>query len=121
MSLMVWLLLARLYHPVAVGDVATDNPASWRRVATHVEVLGWVTYSKVEEDGDVHLRLCESPKVSGMDPKRCIVAECVPELPCKKPKVGACVIVKGITRYDAETPGHHWWEIHPVEAIRPCP
>jgi hypothetical protein len=49
-----------------------------------------------------------------MDHAHCIVAEIIPQIPLSVPEVGRKVRVLGIYRYDAEKPGHHWAEIHPV-------
>jgi len=115
------MLAGILWHVLAVAQMATADPAHWPgAMATHVEVVGFVTYVKREEDGDLHVRLCDSPKVEGMNRKRCVVAECIPALPCERPKIGARVTVRGVTRYDAEA-GHGWWEIHPVLYINRSP
>lgn len=74
---------------------------------THVEVRGKVTVSKREIDEDWHIRIEDS--------KGFIVAECIPELPCAHPKIGTCVQVRGISRFDGE---HKWWEVHPVENLK---
>jgi hypothetical protein len=84
-------------------------------MATHVAVGGFVTSVKAQ-DGDIDIRICESPKVEGMDRARCILAKCIPKLPFEVPQIGKPIAVKGITRYDAKA-GAHWWEIHPVELI----
>lgn len=102
---------SRPYHPVALRDLALGKVRQ-----THVHVEGWVTYVVTEEDGDLHVRLCDSPKVEGMQRDRCVVVECIPELPCVRPRVGAHVAVEGISRCDKEN-GHRWNEVHPCEKM----
>jgi hypothetical protein len=70
---------------------------------TRAEVNGTVTLVKREGDGDLHVRVS--------DGQHFIVAECMPEIPCLRPKVGDRISVEGITRFDGE---HKWWELHPV-------
>lgn len=108
----------RRYHRISIAEMAQDEPADWNKVSTHVELFGWVRYVAHEDDGDLHIRICEDPRIEGMDRKHCIVAECTPWLKCRQPRVGAKVLVRGISRYDAESPGHHWWECHPVERLQ---
>jgi hypothetical protein len=73
---------------------------------TRAEVTGKVTLVKKEADGDLHIRVS--------DGKQFIVAECMPQIPCVKPKVGQTITVRGITRFDGE---HHWYELHPVTGL----
>lgn len=87
--------------------VPLDSLAIGHTTHTHVRVHGNVTLVRTEADGDVHIRL-SAP--SG----RFIVAECIPRLPCRRPKLGDTLTVSGISRRDAE---HAWWEVHPVESI----
>lgn len=113
---------SRNYHPIAIADMTAENPAEWtRKMHTHVEVTGYVTYVKAEDDGDTHIRICDNSSSRSMDNQHCIVAECIPDHLCQTPKKSSKVIVRGISRYDAESPGHHWWEIHPVETITVVP
>jgi len=56
-----------------------------------------------------------------MDHTHCMVAEVIPTLQPKgliPLKVGMHLLVRGIGRYDAENPGHHWWEVHPIEEMQ---
>jgi len=85
-------------------DVSVDSLATGRVAHTHVAVRGRVTLVRREQDGDLHIKLVGR---TGF-----IVAECIPALPCRVPKVGERVTVRGIVRWDAE---HHWVEVHPVE------
>lgn len=87
-----------------------DSVALGRSKHTHIEVTGDVQYVAWQDDGDLHIRL-GSPSLSGLT----IVVECIPKLPCSRPKIGSRITVQGISRADPE---HHWWEIHPVEAWR---
>jgi hypothetical protein len=73
---------------------------------TRAEVTGKVTLVKKEADGDMHIRVS--------DGKHFIVAECMPQMPCVRPKVGQAVTVQGITRFDGE---HKWFELHPVTKL----
>jgi hypothetical protein len=109
------ILAALLWHVLTVADLARAGPGA--RVQTHVEVAGWVTYVRREDDGDLHIRVCDSPQVEVMDRKHCVVAECIPALPCEAPMIGHRYILRGISRYDSEN-GHKWREIHPVLSIR---
>jgi len=91
----------RYYWPVSLDSLAIGHTTH-----THVAVRGLVAYVRAESDSDVHIKLV-SP--SG----RFIIAECIPSLPCQRPKVGSTVTVMGISRRDPE---HQWWECHPVES-----
>jgi hypothetical protein len=75
-----------------------------------------VTQVTKRDDGDTDIRICESPRVVGMDRAHCIMSKCIPKIPCEIPQVGKPITVKGITRYEAKV-GTHWWEINPVEQI----
>jgi len=101
--------VSRPYHRVKICDLAAGK-VRW----THVEVEGYATYIRTEADGDLHIRICDSPKVTVMDRSRCVVAECIPKMPCPPPDKGSKVAVHGIKRFDNER-GHMWAEIHPVE------
>jgi hypothetical protein len=83
-----------------------EKLAAGRVHATRAEVTGRVTLVKKEGDRDLHIRVS--------DGKHFIVAECMPQMPCTRPKVGDTVTVRGITRFDGE---HKWWEIHPVTGL----
>ncbi len=96
---------ARTYHFVAIADFP-------RNTFTHVETAGKVTLVRDETDGDVHIRLEDRNR-------RFVVVEIVPAITLTRPKVGDCVRVRGIARFDKR---HLWNELHPAEAleIRPC-
>jgi len=105
------LLAQRAYWPVPLDSLAIGHT-----VHTHVAVRGVVTLVGHEDDQDLHVRLTAP---SG----RFIVAECIPELPCKLPNglpwipaLGDTVTVYGISRYDPE---HKWYEVHIVEGVLP--
>lgn len=98
----------RSYHEVTIAALAAGHVRH-----THVVVEGYVSYVRFEEDGDLHIRLCDAPDVKGMNRHRCVIAECIPELPCPPPDIGSKVAVAGIGRFDREN-GHKWGEIHPV-------
>lgn len=117
LALLALLLISRIYHPVSISDLAADDPHQWHKAATHIKVTGIVAYKLHEGDGDWHVRLCDDKKFIGaeMNYDHCIVAEFIAKIPLKIPKVGDEVTVCGISRFDAESPGHHWWEVQPVE------
>ena len=101
----------RPYHLVTVVELALGKVRQ-----THIHVEAWVTYTLTEEDGDEHIRGCDSKDVKDMDRTRCAVFECIPELPCTKPPIGSHISVDGIARFDKEN-GHRWSEVHPVEHL----
>ena len=106
--------MTRTYWPVDLATYAQKGTAH-----THVELSGYVTYTLKEGDGDVHIRVCDSASVAGMNLAHCIVAECIPKLPCAVPHVGAHVRVRGISRRDPEH--SNWAEVHPVEELAVLP
>src|SRR3954463_7619874 len=87
LALLLLLLAAsgRQYFPVSIANLAAG-----RNFHTHVRVTGKVVLVKHEADGDLHIRLS--------DGKHFIVAECIPELPCREPRLGETVTVEGISR-----------------------
>lgn len=115
----------RNYHPYAITDITKLAPGNWHgKFLTHIEIQGWVTYLNKEGDGDTHIRICDNAKLDVMDGKHCMVAEIIPTLQPKgfvPPKKGMHLLVRGIGRYDAENPGHHWFEVHPVEEMEVLP
>lgn len=123
--LLLLLVVTRVYHPMEIARLAAENPAHWSGdMATHVVVRGFVTYAELEKDGDRHLRVCDSSKVVGMDRAHCVVGEILPGSKVAAPRVGSCIEMSGVTRFDGEgwnpvtkTGSHGWWEIHPVEKI----
>lgn len=105
------------YADLTIGELIAEDANRWsEKMATRAAVSGFVTQLAKGDDGDTDIRICENPRIDGMDRTHCIVAKCIPKLPCDVPPVGKPVTVKGITRYDAKV-GTHWWEIHPVEEI----
>src|SRR5213080_4558594 len=74
-------------------DVSVDSLATGHVAHTHVAVRGRVALVRREQDGDLHIKLVGR---TGF-----IVAECIPALPCRVPKVGERVTVRGIVRWDA--------------------
>jgi hypothetical protein len=105
------------YAELTIGEMVSEDANRWSdKMATRAAVGGFVTQVIKGDDGDTDIRICENPKIEGMDRAHCIVAKCIPKLPCDVPQVGKPVTVKGITRYDAKV-GTHWWEIHPIEQI----
>jgi hypothetical protein len=109
--LLLALALQRNYWPLPLDSLAIGHDHQH----THVAVVGVVApkYPIAETDGDLHIKLL-SPNGSG----RFIVAECIPKLPCAKPKAGQKITVYGISRRDSE---HGWYEVHPVESWTPAP
>jgi hypothetical protein len=107
----------RTYADLSIGELVSEDPNRWsEKMASHVALSGFVTEVTRRDDGDVTLRICENPRIDGMDRARCVMAQCIPKIPCDIPRVGKPITVNGITRYDAKV-GSHWWEINPVEQI----
>ncbi len=107
----------RVYEALTISELAGEDPNRWsEKMRTHLAVGGFVTQASKEKNGDIDIRICDNPKLVGMDRAHCIVAKCIPKLPCEVPRIGSPITVRGISRYDAEI-GHHWWEIHPVEQV----
>jgi len=107
----------RVYADLSIGELVSEDPNRWsEKMASHVALSGFVTDVTKRDDGDVTIRICENPRIAGMDRAHCVVAQCIPKIPCDAPKVGKPITVNGITRYDAKV-GSHWWEINPVEQI----
>jgi hypothetical protein len=106
-----------IYTDLSITEIVAEDANRWSdKMATRASVGGFVTQINKTDDGDTEIRICENPKIDPMDRAHCIVAKCIPHLPCDAPQVGKPVTVKGITRYDAKI-GNHWWEIHPIEQI----
>jgi hypothetical protein len=107
----------RAYVELSIGELIAEDANRWTdKMAAHVSVGGFVTQVTKRDDGDTDIRICENPRVEGMDRARCIISKCIPKLPCDVPQVGKPITVKGISRYEAKV-GTHWWEINPVEQI----
>jgi hypothetical protein len=106
-----------LYPELTITELIAEDANRWSdKMDTRVAVSGFVTQIDKTPEGDTALRICENPKIEGMDRNRCVVAKCIPKIPCDLPHVGKPITVKGITQYEAKV-GTHWWEIHPVEEI----
>jgi len=98
--------VSRTYWPATVAQLASGT---FRH--THVLLSGIVAYSRLEDDGDIHIRIV------GDTGAAFIIAECIPKIPCRRPHNGEHITVKGIQRRDPE---HGLWvEIHPVEELLP--
>jgi hypothetical protein len=107
----------RVYADLTISELISEDANRWSdKMATHAAVGGFVTQVTKRDDGDTDIRICENPRVDGMDRARCIISRCIPKIPCDLPQVGKPITVKGITRYEAKV-GTHWWEINPVEQI----
>jgi hypothetical protein len=105
------------YAELTIGELIAEDANRWDdKMSSHAAVSGFVTQIAKAPDGDTEVHICENPKIAGMDRARCIVAKCIPKIPCDLPVVGRPITVKGITRYDAGV-GAHWWEIHPVADV----
>lgn len=100
--LLIALLLQRYYWTVPLTTLSHGT------YHTHVETRGKVSYVRVESDGDIHIKIADP-----LNSRIFIIAECIPKLPCARPRLGADIIIRGISRHDPE---HGWWEIHPVES-----
>jgi hypothetical protein len=106
-----------IYAELTITELIGEDANRWSdKMDSRAAVSGFVTQVAKGEDGDTEIRICENPKIDGMDRAHCIVAKCIPKLPCDVPRQGKPITVKGITQYDAKV-GSHWWEIHPVEEI----
>jgi hypothetical protein len=106
-----------LYAELTISELVAEDANRWSdKMSARIALGGFVTQIAKADDGDTDIRICENPKIEGMDRGRCIVAKCIPKLPCDAPQVGRPITVKGITRYDAKV-GTHWWEIQPIEEI----
>jgi len=107
----------RAYADLSIGELVAEDPNRWtEKMSSHAALSGFVTDVTKRDDGDVTIRICENPRIDGMDRARCVIAQCIPKIPCDTPKIGKPITVNGITRYDAKV-GSHWWEINPVEQI----
>jgi hypothetical protein len=105
------------YSDLTITELVGEDANRWSdKMSSRVAVGGFITDINKGDDGDTTVRICENPKIEGMDRARCIVAKCIPKLPCDLPAIGKPITVKGITRYDAKV-GSHWWEIQPIEQI----
>ena len=106
-----------IYADLTISEFIAEDANRWsEKMDTRAAVSGFVTQVTKLDDGDTQLVICENPRIDGIDRARCIVAKCIPKLPCDVPHVGKPITVKGITQYEAKV-GTHWWEIHPVEEI----
>ena len=106
-----------IYADLTITELIAEDATRWsEKMDTRAAVSGFVTQVSKIDDGDTQLVICENPRIDGIDRARCIVAKCIPKLPCDVPHVGKPITVKGITQYEAKV-GTHWWEIHPVEEI----
>jgi hypothetical protein len=106
-----------IYAELTITELIAEDANRWsNKMDTRAAISGFVTQVAKGDDGDTEIRICENPKIDGMDRAHCVVAKCIPKLPCDVPRVGKPITVKGITQYDAKV-GTHWWEIHPVEEI----
>jgi hypothetical protein len=106
-----------LYSELTIGELVAEDANRWSdKMSSRAAIGGFVTQVSKADDGDTDIRVCENPKIDSMDRGRCIIAKCIPKIPCDLPPVGHPITVKGITRYDAKV-GTHWWEIQPVEEV----
>jgi hypothetical protein len=106
-----------IYAELTINELIAEDANRWSdKMSSRAALGGFVTQVTKGNEGDTDIRICENPKIEGMDRARCIVAKCIPKIPCDLPQVGKPITVKGITRYDASV-GTHWWEIQPIEEI----
>jgi hypothetical protein len=89
--------------PALYPSVSLDKIASGKWVRPRAKITGAVTLVRVEDDGDVHIRLAEGSKF--------LVLEIIPELKIRPPKVGDTITAWGVVRWDGE---HRWAELHPL-------
>lgn len=105
------------YVELTIEELNSEDANRWSdRMGSRVAIGGFVTDISKTPDGDTAVRVCGNPKVEGMDRAHCVVARCIPKLPCDLPTVGKPITVKGPSRYDAKV-GDHWWEIMPTEQV----
>src|SRR5579863_5658930 len=105
------------YADLTIGELVAEDVNRWSdKMASRASVGGFVTQISKTDDGDTDVRICENSKIDPSDRAHCIVAKCIPKMPCDLPQVGHPITVKGITRYDAKV-GAHYWEIHPIELV----
>lgn len=117
-SLIALALLAALGSPLAAQrtywHATVAQLASGTFPHTHVELDSVVVdYKAAEADSDFHIRLRDPRDTM---PSHFIVAECIPLIPCRHPRLGETISVWGIYRKDSE---HLWAEVHPVEKLAP--
>jgi hypothetical protein len=106
-----------VYTELTISELVAEDANRWSdKMSSRAAIGGFITNIAKSDEGDTDVRICENPKIEGMDRARCIVAKCIPKLPCDLPQIGHPVTVKGITRYDAKV-GTHWWEIQPIEEV----
>lgn len=105
--------IEQTYEKVELAKFASADLT--KGVPNRVETSGQVQNTQAETDGDMHIRVCPiGPKTPREEiAKRCIIAECTIAQPCEKPKMGAVIVVRGLTRYDY---GHKHWELHPLDS-----
>jgi hypothetical protein len=106
-----------VYTELTITELVGEDANRWSdKMSSRAAIGGFITQIAKSDEGDTDVRICENPKIEGMDRARCIVAKCIPKVPCDLPPLGHPVTVKGITRYDAKV-GTHWWEIQPIEEV----
>lgn len=93
--------VSRTYWPATVPQLASGTVKH-----THVAVTGIVAYTRLEDDGDLHVRLvADTGSIF-------VIAEIIPSLPMPRPANGKRITAYGIQRRDPE---HGWIELHPIE------
>src|SRR5882672_12260203 len=72
-----------VYAELSIGELIAEDANRWSdKMSAHAAVSGFVTQVTKENDGDTTIRICENPKIDGMDRARCIVAKCIAKIPC---------------------------------------
>ena len=74
------------YAELTITELIAEDANRWSdKMSAHAAVSGFITQVAKGSDGDTDVRICENPKIEGMDRTRCIVAKCISRLPCDLP------------------------------------
>ena len=72
-----------VYAELTISELIAEDPNRWSdKMSARAAVGGFVTQVAKGSDGDTDIRICENPKIEGMDRAHCIVAKCIPRIPC---------------------------------------
>ena len=78
-----------IYAELTITELIAEDANRWSdKMDTRAAISGFVTQVAKGDDGDTEIRICENPKIDGMDRAHCVVAKCIPKLPCDVPRVG---------------------------------
>src|SRR5215470_17991262 len=83
-----------LYPEFTITELISEDANRWSdRMDTRASVSGFVTQVEKTPEGDTAIRICENPKIDGMDRNRCVIAKCIPKIPCDVPHLGKPITV----------------------------